>query len=102
MRRLAFNIAVMASLAVIAALCAWAFPSIFSLGGLYSGTSFESNPGFLWNNRGIDIIVQGVIVLAATVAISAAFREHIKPGSSERAVEEGAAEEIKPEEEDEL
>jgi len=102
MRRLAFNIAVMASLALIAAFCAYAFPSIFSLGGQYSGGSFESSPGFLWDYRGIDVMVQGFIVLAATVAISSIFRERQKQGSSERSVEEGSTEEIPPGEEDEL
>ncbi len=102
MHRFIFNMVAVALLALIAALGAMAFPSIFSLGGLYSGGAFESNPGFLWDYRGIDVILQGFIVLAATVAISSIFREHQKTGSSERSVDEGATDELPPEEEEEL
>jgi len=101
-RKTVLNIAAMASLALIAALCLCAFPSIFSLGGHYAGGSFESSPGFIWDYRGIDVMAQGFIVLAATVAISAIFREHQKPGSSERSVEEEPPEDIPFGEEEEL
>lgn len=102
MRKFIFNVIVVSLLAIIAALGATAFPSAFSLGGLYSGEAFESNPGFIWDYRGIDVILQGFIVLAATVAISSIFRARSKPGSSERSVDEGASGELPPEEEEEL
>ena len=36
--------------------------------------SFEENPQFLWINRGLDLLIQAFIILAAAAAISAQFR----------------------------
>ncbi len=37
-------------------------------------TSLEENPQFLWVNRGLDLLIQAFIILAAALAISAQFR----------------------------
>jgi uncharacterized membrane protein len=62
-----------------------------------NGMPFEDQPGFLWTFRGIDVITQGVILVTATVAISAIFRQKTKPGNIEKVVE-AEPEEIKDEE----
>jgi len=36
--------------------------------------SMEENPGFLWTDRGLDLLIQAFVILAAAVAISAQFR----------------------------
>jgi hypothetical protein len=65
------------------------FPSVISLGVRGPlANPFEQQPGFIWDYRGIDVLIQGFIVLAATVAIAAIFRQETRPGSTERTVEE--------------
>jgi len=36
--------------------------------------SIEEKPHFLWVNRGLDLLIQAFVILAAAVAISAQFR----------------------------
>ncbi len=66
------------------------FPSVIRLSVDHPlANPFEQQPGFIWDYRGIDVITQGFIVVSATVAIAAIFREQIRPGSTERTFEEG-------------
>ena len=48
-------------------------------------TSIEENPQFLWSNRGLDLLIQAFIILAAAAAISAQFRreERVSGGEEE-------------------
>lgn len=66
-------------IAVVAALplIAIAFNQSFALSAPWrSLVPFDNDPGFLWNFRGIDVMVQGVIILAATIAVTSLLREY--------------------------
>jgi len=83
------SIAGLLAFVILAMLVIMYFPSVIGLGirGPVA-SSFEQQPGFIWDYRGIDVLVQGFIVLAATVSIAAIFRKETKLGSAERTVEE--------------
>lgn len=38
-------------------------------------TSIDENPQFLWANRGLDLLIQAFVILAAAMAISAQLRK---------------------------
>ncbi|MBS7657580.1 MAG: hypothetical protein QXL69_01755 [Candidatus Bathyarchaeia archaeon] len=50
---------------------------------------------FLWSYRGLDILIQAFLILAAAASVSALFRVEKGPG----AIEEAAIEELKEKEE---
>lgn len=73
-------------------------PSIFGLSPPHpDAPPFSESPEFIWTFRGIDLLIQGTIVLAATIAISSMFRESTREVPEERApvepVDEGQFEE---------
>ncbi|MEJ5292613.1 MAG: hypothetical protein WHS82_03365 [Candidatus Methanosuratincola sp.] len=73
-------------LAVLAALVliATSFQQSFAFSAPWSSTlPFDEDPGFLWDFRGIDVLVQGVIVMAATVAVTSLLREYSVVGEDE-------------------
>ncbi len=73
-------------LAVVAALAlfAIAFPQSFALSAPWSSAAgFDEDPGFLWDFRGIDALAQGVIIVAATVAVTSLLREYSLVGEDE-------------------
>ncbi|MDD1776444.1 MAG: hypothetical protein LUP94_03715 [Candidatus Methanomethylicus sp.] len=79
------------------------FPSVIGLSvEIELARPFEQQPGFIWDYRGIDVLVQGFIVVAATVAIAAIFREGTRPGSAERTVEDNPQSSLSEEEEEEI
>ncbi len=72
--------AVFAALLLLAA----AFQQSFALSAPWSSTEpFDDDPGFLWDFRGIDVVAQGVIVMAATVAVTSLLREYSVVGEDE-------------------
>lgn len=69
---------------VALALLATAFSQSFSLSAPWqSAAPFDDDPGFLWDFRGIDVLAQGVIVMAATVAVTSLLREYSVVGEDE-------------------
>lgn len=73
-------------LAVVAALAllAVAFQQSFALSAPWSSAApFDDDPGFIWDFRGIDVLAQGVIVMAATVAVTSLLREYSVVGEDE-------------------
>jgi len=74
-------------LAVAAALGAYFLPILEQGSVAFNGPPFEDHPGFIWTFRGIDVLVQGVIVLTTMVAIAAIFRPKLKAGSEEPVAE---------------
>ncbi len=78
--RWAGMLAVVAALAILAN----AFSQSFFLSAPWQSASpFDDDPGFLWDFRGIDMMVQGVIILAATVAVTSLLREYSVVGDDE-------------------
>lgn len=73
-------LAVVAALSLLAA----AFQQSFALSAPWSSTEpFDDDPGFLWDFRGIDVVAQGVIVMAATIAVTSLLREYSVVGEDE-------------------
>lgn len=73
-------LAVVAMLSLLAA----AFQQSFALSAPWSSTEpFDDDPGLLWDFRGIDVVAQGVIVMAATVAVTSLLREYSVVGEDE-------------------
>lgn len=66
------------------ALLAIAFSQSFSLSAPWqSAAPFDDDPGFLWDFRGIDMMAQGVIIVAAAVAVTSLLREYSVVGEDE-------------------
>ncbi|MBC7127065.1 MAG: hypothetical protein H5T32_02445 [Candidatus Methanosuratus sp.] len=78
--RWAGMLAVVAALAILTI----AFNQSFTISAPWqSAAPFDDDPGFLWDFRGIDVAVQGVIILAATVAVTSLLREYSVVGEDE-------------------
>jgi hypothetical protein len=90
----------LALLAVVAALGFYFLPILEQGSVTPNGVPFEDHPGFIWTFRGIDVLVQGVIVLATMIAIASIFRPKVKEGREEIVPEAGPTELPEGEEED--
>lgn len=53
-----------------------AFHQCFGMSAPQAGvTAFDTSPEFVWDYRGMDLLVQGLLVVGATIAVSTLLRE---------------------------